>query len=394
VNGARDFDFIHGHWRVAHQRLAQRLKGSTEWVRFGGTMRAKSILGGQGNFDENVIELPQGRYEACTVRMFDSQQSRWSIHWIDGRDPKLDPPMYGSFERGVGTFFGDDVIEGRPIRVRFLWSQLKERSARWEQAFSADGGATWETNWIMEFQRVSEPVIELRQYKIFAGQRERMIEVFDGKLIEGQEQVGMRLLGQFRDLDDPNRFTWIREFPSMQARGRALTEFYSGPVWKAHRGEANPLLEDNDNVLLLRPAVPELALRSPPANARAKPGSQPASAGLIVATIYYLWKDPAEGFTEFFQARLVPELATAGLPVLGAYVAETTPNNFPRLPVRQHEKVFVWFTQASDASVYEKARVGLNARLSKGPLSAELAGYQERQAQVLRLSPTSRSLLR
>ena len=234
----------------------------------------------------------------------------------------------------------------------------------------------------------SEPVLELRQYKIFAGKREQMIEVFDGKLVEPQEDVGMRVLGQFRDLDDPNRFTWMREFPNMEARGRALTDFYTGPVWKAHRGEANPLLEDNDNVLLLRPAAPELALVSAPSNTRPKFGSQPSS-GLIVATIYYLWKDPAEGFTKFFQSRLAPELKTAGTPVLGAYVTETTPNNFPRLPVRQHEKVFVWFTRARDATAYDKAQANVNANLS-----AELADFQERPAQVLRLSPTSRSLLR
>lgn len=228
-------------------------------------------------------------------------------------------------------------------------------------------------------------VLELRQYKIFAGKREQMIEVFDGKLIEGQEQVGMRVLGQFRDLDDPNRFTWMREFPNMEARGQALTDFYTGPVWKAHRGEANPLLEDNDNVLLLRPAAPALALVSPPSNARDRLGS----AGMIVATIYYLWKDPAEGFTQFFQSKLAAELAKAGTPVLGAYVTETTPNDFPSLPVRQSEKVFVWFTRASDASSYEKARANMNASLR-----AELADFQERPAQVLRLSPTSRSLLR
>lgn len=231
-------------------------------------------------------------------------------------------------------------------------------------------------------------VLEVRQYKIFPGKREQMIEVFDGKLIEGQEQVGMRVLGQFRDLDDPNRFTWLREFPNFEMRAQALTDFYTGPVWKEHRGEANPLLEDNDNVLLLHPAAPELALKT--SGTRPKPGDAPASTGLIFATIYYLWKDPAEGFAKFFQARLAPELANAGLPVLGAYVTEPTPNNFPALPVRQHEKVFVWFTRVSDASVYESAR----ARLSDGTLGATLADYQERPAQVLRLSPTSRSLLR
>jgi hypothetical protein len=237
------------------------------------------------------------------------------------------------------------------------------------------------------------PVLELRQYRIFAGKREQMIAVFDGKLIEGQEDVGMRLLGQFRDRDDPNRFTWMREFPNMDVRAKALTEFYTGAVWKAHRGEANPLLDDNDNVLLLRPAAAELALTVPPTSARPTLDS-PTPAGLIVVTIYYLWKDPAEGFTNFFRERLAPELASQDLPVLGAYVTETTPNNFPRLPVRQHEKVFVWFTRAPDVSAYDKARANLNVRLGSSSLGAELAAYQERQAQVLRLAPTSRSLLR
>jgi hypothetical protein len=233
-------------------------------------------------------------------------------------------------------------------------------------------------------------VIELRQYKIFAGKRDQMIAVFDGKLIEGQEQVGMRVLGQFRDLDDSNRFTWMREFPNMEARAKALTDFYTGPVWKAHRGEANPLLEDNDNVLLLRPATPELALKSPPVSERAKVGDPPTPAGTIVATIYYLWKDPAEGFTQFFATKLAPELTAAGLPVLGGYVTETTPNGFPALPVRQHEKVFVWFTRTQDAASYDRLRT----RLDGNHRGRELQDYQERAAQVLRLAPTSRSLLR
>ncbi len=117
-------------------------------------MTAKPILGGCGNFDENVIELPQGTYQACTVRLFNPEQGRWSIYWIDGRDPKLDQPVHGTFSDGVGTFFGEDTFEGRPIRIRFLWSQIKANSARWEQAFSVDSGATWEANWIMEFTRV------------------------------------------------------------------------------------------------------------------------------------------------------------------------------------------------------------------------------------------------
>lgn len=237
-------------------------------------------------------------------------------------------------------------------------------------------------------------VLELRQYKIFAGKRDEMVAVFESKLIEGQEDVGMRVLGQFRDLDDPNRFSWMREFPSMGARAKALTDFYTGKVWKAHRGEANPLLEDNDNVLLLKPATAGSALKVPPVGERASVGAKPTASGVFVVTIYYLWKDPAEGFTQFFAAKLAPELAAAGVPVLAGYVAETSPNDFPGLPVRQHEKVFVWFTRADDAASYERLRARMDERLNGSTVGRALKDYQERAAQVLRLDPTPRSLLR
>lgn len=233
-------------------------------------------------------------------------------------------------------------------------------------------------------------VLELRQYKIFAGKRDEMIGLFDSKFVESQEELGMRLLGQFRDLDDPNRFTWMREFPNMEMRGKALTDFYTGPVWKAHRGEANPLLEDNDNVLLLKPATAELAMKVPPASERAKPGDAPKAASTVVVTIYYLWKDPSEGFTRFFAERLKPELAAAGVPVLGGYITESTPNSFPALPVRQHEKVFVWFTRTQAAASYDQMRTKLDGTA----VGRELKDYQERATQILRLAPTPRSLLR
>lgn len=153
MSSASDFDFLHGDWDVSHRRLKRRLAGDTAWEEFAGTCRVRPILGGLGNFDENVIDLPSGRYEACTLRMFNA--GRWSIHWIDGRDPKLDPAMQGAFESGVGRFFSDETFEGRPVKVRFLWHEITPRSAAWEQAMSADGGASWETNWTMRFARRS-----------------------------------------------------------------------------------------------------------------------------------------------------------------------------------------------------------------------------------------------
>lgn len=232
-------------------------------------------------------------------------------------------------------------------------------------------------------KRSSDGVLELRQYKIVPGRRDEMIDVFERWFIESQEAEGARLVGQFRDLDDPNRFTWIRSFPDMARREAALNAFYFGPVWQAHRDEANPLLVDNDNVLLLRPLASELAFAEPHGPA---PNGQ-RSAGLVVATILYLWKDPSEGFGRLFAERIAPALAAAGLPMLGAYVPETSENTFPRLPVRQHEKVLVWFTRGGDQGAWETAQ----ARLAADP---DLADAQERPAQVLRLDPTPRSRLR
>ena len=151
-----DFDFLIGKWRVHHRRLKERLAGSDEWEEFGGTSELWMILGGAGTIDDNVIELPGGTYRAATVRAFDRRSQKWSIWWIDGRTPgPLDPPMVGGFEGGVGRFFADETFNDKPIRVRFLWSDITADSARWEQSFSPDEGETWEVNWVMQFTRVA-----------------------------------------------------------------------------------------------------------------------------------------------------------------------------------------------------------------------------------------------
>lgn len=234
----------------------------------------------------------------------------------------------------------------------------------------------------------AHPVIELRQYKIVAHKRDAMAALFDRLFVESQEVLGATIYGQFRDLDDPDRFVWIRGFRDMEQRGQFLPTFYYGPVWQAHRDEANPLLDDNDNVLLLRPAAADLALPTP-TGTRPEPGVKRPADDVIVATIQYLWKTPDTGFTAYFHDHLAPELRKAGLPVLGGYVPEEAANNFPRLPVREHEKVFVWFTRASNRAAYDRAVATLDR-----PTRAALADFEERPAQVLTLSPTDRSLLR
>jgi hypothetical protein len=156
-SAVHDFDFLMGKWRAHHRRLKERLAGSNEWQEFEGTSEVWPVLDGAGNIDDNVLELPAGTYRAISIRSFDPEAQTWSIWWLDGRSPRgpLDPPVVGGFSNGVGTFLAEDTFNGQPITVRYRWSNITEQTCRWEQAFSTDGGKTWEINWVMEFTRIA-----------------------------------------------------------------------------------------------------------------------------------------------------------------------------------------------------------------------------------------------
>ena len=150
----RDFDFWMGHWNVHNRRLRKRLAGSREWDEFESTVVARPILDGMGNEDEFRTDFGGG-FVGMSFRFFDPETKQWWIYWADTRrSGKLDAPVIGSFEGDVGVFEGEDTFDGRPILVRFVWSGVTTPTPRWEQAFSEDGGETWETNWIMESARV------------------------------------------------------------------------------------------------------------------------------------------------------------------------------------------------------------------------------------------------
>lgn len=152
-----DFDFMIGRWRVTHRRLDERLVGCDDWTTFSGTSTTRKVLDGYGNVEDNLLEFPEGTVRALALRSFDPVTGTWAIWWLDGRVPhRLDVPVVGGFAEGAGEFFADDTLAGRPIRVRFRWYPNPGANPRWEQAFSADGGATWEVNWVMDFQRIGD----------------------------------------------------------------------------------------------------------------------------------------------------------------------------------------------------------------------------------------------
>jgi len=151
----KDFDFIIGDWTVKHRRLNERLAGCNSWTEFSGRSSTSKTLGGFGNLEDNILYFPEGAFRAIAVRSYCATSKTWSIWWLDGRNPtQFDKPVVGRFAGTTGLFYTDDVVGGQPIKVRFTWSWAPNEDPRWEQAFSPDGGATWETNWTMQFTRV------------------------------------------------------------------------------------------------------------------------------------------------------------------------------------------------------------------------------------------------
>lgn len=226
------------------------------------------------------------------------------------------------------------------------------------------------------------PIMELRQYILHPGRRDELIDLFEREFVEGQEDAGMTLVGQFRDLDDPDRFVWLRGFPGMEARLTALEAFYFGPVWQANREAANATMIDSDDVLLLRPldAASGFVLGERGPRGAAAPGP-----GAVVAGVHRL-SGPDDALSVRFRAEIAPRLAAAGLPPSTVLVTDASPNTFPRLPVREGEHVLAWFAILPD-------QAAADAALAAARADPALASVLAEALQLMRLQPTARSRL-
>lgn len=232
-------------------------------------------------------------------------------------------------------------------------------------------------------------IVELRQYTTYPGRRDALIELFDRELVETQEAVGIRVIGQFRDEHDPDRFVWLRGFAGMPERKQALTDFYTGPVWGAHRAAANATMYDSDNVLLLHPARSttrlDLAQRTRTAAATAP--------GYVAITTYAFAQPVPDDFITWFDDTLRPVHIGAGARILAELVSEDSENTFPRLPVRTGEHVFLWIAEFADRDAY----LAYLAALARDPRwrdnFARLHKQLAKPPELLRLAPTARSLV-
>jgi hypothetical protein len=234
-------------------------------------------------------------------------------------------------------------------------------------------------------------IIELRQYTLHPGAREVLIELFDGEFVESQEALGMHVVGQFRDLDDPNRFVWLRGFADMDSRYRALAGFYGGPVWAAHRDRANATMVDFDDVLLLRPVVPGPTL--PLDGTRPPAGETVVPRSLVVATVYRLPGPITDEVLTLVTGPVEQLLTRAGAPALAFLQTEAAPNTYSALPVRE-EFVLVRLSRFPDVDGHAAFLRRLAALPGWKDVQRELAAHLLAPPQDLRLHPTARSLLR
>jgi hypothetical protein len=230
-------------------------------------------------------------------------------------------------------------------------------------------------------------------YALHPGKRDDLIELFEREFIESQEAVGIQVLGQFYDLDEPDQFVWLRGFNDMSARQASLDAFYGGPVWKKHRDAANATMVDSDNVLLLRLVHPTSGFSFNNGHRPAR-SSRAARDGFVTATIYYFNKPVTSAFIDYFENTIQAELIESGASVLAYFVTEDSPNTFPRLPVREGEHVFIWFAGFQNQDAYKDHLTKLrDSKLWNNEIAKFLHKHMQGKPEVLRLSPTSRSRL-
>lgn len=156
-DGQHDFDWELGHWKTQVRRLTRPLSGSKDWVEYAGTTVVRGVLDGRANLVELRVEGPAGRIHGTSLRLYNPQTRQWNINYASASNGMLTRPLYGAFHGGRGEFYGAEDLDGRAILVRFVISDIGRDSARFEQAYSDDGGRSWETNWIAVDTRVASP---------------------------------------------------------------------------------------------------------------------------------------------------------------------------------------------------------------------------------------------
>jgi len=233
-------------------------------------------------------------------------------------------------------------------------------------------------------------ICELRNYTTQPGRRDDLVALFEREFLDSQETMGSRIVGTFRNVDDPDRFVWMRAFADMPARAAALDAFYTSAAWLERRAAANATIVDSDDVLLLRPVAGRLIEQAP---VRAPAGASGRFDSRIVVDSWFLEPRAEESFRELFAEEAVPVLHAVGAAPLASFATLHEPNSYPRLPVRENETAFIALTRFESAEAQEAHRAALLASAAWRGVASRIERLLVAPASLLRLEPTARSAL-
>jgi hypothetical protein len=375
VSSPHDFDFIAGWHNVHHKILRSRLSNSKDFDEYDARQEMHLVLNGIGDIETHYLHKEDGSLlEGVALRLFNPSTRLWSIYWVNSDDGILQPPVTGSFDAGVGRFYGKDSYKGKPILVQYLWDARNVDRPVWQQAFSTDNGKTWEWNWYMYFSRSdgdgaasaaadgsadssgSSDLIrslELRNYVLRSGKRDVFIPYFENNFIGSQQDLGAHILGQYRVKGEDDHFFWLRGFGGMTTRSRYLPAFYYGPYWKAHRDTANAMLANNDNVNLLMPLV--LRGDSLVSGPGVPVNSFRRNTGIAVVD-FFVSNTKLDQLKKVFSGDYLSLLRRLGLTDYSLWVCEQGLNDFPRLPVFQDKNLLVMISYYPNEEAFEAKR--------------------------------------
>lgn len=355
-----DFDFLIGKWNIHNKKLKLRLVNSNEWFEFDAKHEMRKVLAGIGNVENFYATIDGEPYEGMGVRLFDPLTRLWSIYWSDSNLGTMETPVVGSFDKQIGTFFCREMFKGNDIIMQFRFDATDPDKPVWSQAYSPDDGKTWEWNWFMYFSRDSSKstlnenqnikVIELRNYLIKPGNRERFIEYFEENFIQSQNVIGGYTLGQFRVKGADDNFFWIRGFHNMESRDQFLNGFYYGAHWKKYKNVANSMLANNDNVHLLKP----LHFSSDTVDTEIGFNSNWFGQEKGIAVIdYYIANEKLDKLISFIETRYSPLLKAAAIKNISFWISEIAQNSFTALPVFQDKNLLVSIAFYKDELEYQ-----------------------------------------
>ncbi|MEO8770708.1 MAG: NIPSNAP family protein [Ferruginibacter sp.] len=381
TSSKNDFDFFEGQWNVHNKKLKSRLNNCIEWIEFDAVQEMRKVLSGIGNVDNMKTNVDGNNFEGMSLRLFDPAKKLWSIYWADNNAGVLDKPVVGSFDKNSGNFFCKDKYHEQDIIMQFHWDIADKNAPVWSQAFSIDNGKTWEWNWYMYFSKVDKvnkvddlnrdqqlEVIELRNYIIKNGQRDRFIDYYEQNLMLPQNELNGFTLGQYKIKYAENNFFFIRGFHNMDSRNKFLNDFYLGPSWKQHRNLVNPMIVNNDHVHLLKP----LPINNPGNTVEAFNSNWFGKKKGIAVIDYFIANQKRDKLIDFMQTTYISNLKNAGIKDISFWISESSPNEFTTLPVFQDKNLLVSIHFYKDELEYQSKLKRAEANLTEAQMNKML----------------------